>query len=236
MNNTVRIIVGAIISAGGFLYALFATFMLLWGWSDSGRPWSAGEWTFAVILWSPPFLFSLWLVYRCTGSRLKLTALSELVGIVGVSLWLAAVFIFGGEPQTLLERQTPLVEVTYLTNRVPNLPLRYPAVGTEMPDGKFSPIMFLTHESGRLGTGYKEFSMIGPKFDSPKIKVYRGTNDSAADNCFLGEFEIVNYSKTQKARELWLFFSVNEKRQLFVQARAIDKTHNDALKLKRVSK
>ena len=235
MNNAARIIVGAIISGVGFIYALFATFMLLWGWSDSGRPWSAGEWAFAIILWSPPFLFSLWLVYRCVGSSLKLTVLAELAGIVGCSLWLVAYIYFGREPQTLLEQQTPLVAVTNRFDRVPNLPLRYPAVGTEMPDGKFDPIMFITTTDS--GNGYKDaFSTIGPKLKPPRIKIFRGTNDIAAENYFLGEFEIANYGKIKQPRELWLFFSVDEEKRLFVQARAVDKTHNDALKLKRVSK
>lgn len=241
MNNTARIIIGAVISAGGFLYALFATFMLLWGWSDSGRPWSIGEWTFAIILWSPPFLFSLWLVYRCTGSSLKLTMLSEITGIIGCLLWLAAKFYFGQEPRTLLERQTPIVETTNSTFEVAALPLHFPAVGVETPDGKFNPIMFLTsnelHTRGK-GNGYKSFMTIGPNVESPKIKIFRGTNDIAAENYFLGEFEIVNYKKIKEPRELWLSFDVDEKKQLFVRASAwtMDNAHSDNLKLKRVSK
>lgn len=239
MNNAARIIVGAIISGVGFIYALFATFMLLWGWSDSGRPWSSGEWTFAIILWSPPFLFSLWLVYRCVGSSLKLTVLSELIGIVGCLLWLTATVYFRREPQILLEQQTPLVETTNQTFEVPDLPLHFPAVGVEMPDGKFNPMMFLTtrelHTTGK-GNGYKSFSAIGSSIGAPKIKIFRGTNNLASDNYLLGEFEIVDYRKIKQPRELWLFFSVDEQRRLFVQARAVDKTHNDALKLKRVSK
>jgi hypothetical protein len=235
MNNTAKIIVGAIISAVGFLYALFATFYLLWGRAASVRPWSAGEWTFAIILLSAPLFFTLCLVYRCVGSSLKHTALAELVGIVGCLLWFAATFYSGREPQTLLEQGTPLVETTNRIERVPDLPLRYPAVGTEKPDGKFAPIMFLTtHDSGN---GYKEpFSTIGPKVETPGIKIFRGTNDLASENYFLGEFKIVNYGKIKQPMELWLFFSVDEKSQLFVRARAVDKTHNDALKLKRVSK
>ena len=213
--------------------------MLLWGWSDSGRPWSAGEWTFAIILWSPPFLFSLWLVYRCVGSNLKCAVLAELLGIVGCSLYLAAYFYFGREPQTLLEPQTPLVETTNHTYEVPNLPLHLPAVGAEMPDGKFNPIMFLTSRelsTRGKGNGYKSFSTIGPNIEAPKIRLFRGTNDLASANYFLGEFQVMDYRKVKQPMELWLFFSLDEKSRLFVQARAVDKTHNDALKLRRVSK
>jgi hypothetical protein len=237
MNATVRVIVGAVISGFSFSFLMFAFVMIAWGWSDGGlHPKLIDLWVGEIVICLPLFLFSLWLVYRCVGSSWKLTVLSEFIGIAGFFLWLTAVVYFKQPPETLLERQTPLVEVTYLTNEVPNLPLCYPAVGTEMQDGKFNPIIFLTHESGRLGAGQKEFSMIGPKFEPARIKIFRGTNDIAAENYFLGEFEIVNYREIKEPRELWLFFSVDEKKRLFVQARAADKTHNDALKLRRVVK
>lgn len=233
--NAARIIVGAIISGVGLLYLLFAFAMLGWGWSDSGGHWSAVQWTLTIIPWSLPFLFSLWLVHRCVGSSLKRMVLAESFGIAVVSLWLMMVFYLGGEPRTLLEQGTPLVEATNHNDRVPNLPLRYPAVGTELPDGKFDPIMFLT--TGDSGNGYKEpFSQIGPKLAAPKIKIFRGTNDVAAENVFLGEYEIVDYGKIKRPMELWFFFSLDEQKRLFVQARAVDKTSNEALKLRRISK
>jgi hypothetical protein len=233
--NAVRTIVGTVISGFSFFFLMFAAGMIAWGWSDGGlHPKLIDLWVGEIVICLPLFLFSLWLVYRCVGSSIKHTVLAELFGIVGCSLWLAATFYFGREPQTLLEQHTPLVETTNRIDSAPNLPLLYPAVGTETPDGKFDPIMFLTTSDS--GNGYKEpFSMIGPKLEAPRIKIFRGTNDLASENYFLGEFEIVDYGKIKQPMELWLFFSVDEKKQLFVQARAVDKTHNDALKLKRVA-
>jgi molecular chaperone DnaK (HSP70) len=118
---------------------------------------------------------------------------------------------------------------------VPDLPLHYDAVGTEMSDGKFNPIMFLTTPIPR--DGYKKpLLTIDLKSGAPKIKIFRGTNDLANNNYFLGEFEIVNYPKTKQSMQLMLFFSVDEKKRLFLQARDVDETHNTALKLKRLSK
>lgn len=233
--NATRLIIGIIISGVGFICAVFAAFMLLWGWSDSGERWGVIWWMVAILLWSPPFLISVWLVYRCVGSSLKRAALAELLGIMGVCLYFVTVVNFGRPPQTLLEQHTPLMETERYSKEAPALPLHFPAVGIEAPDGKFNPIMYLTTQDS--GSGDKEIlATIGPGVESPEIKIFRGTNDLADENHFLGEFEIVNYAKIKEPRQLWLFFFVDEKGRLFVQPRAVDQTHNDALKLKRVWK
>ena len=86
--KTIRMVIGIIVSAVGFLYLLFAYIMITWDWSNSGGHGNATQWAFAIIPWSVPFLFSLWLVYRCVGSNLKHALAAEVWGlIVPVLLW-----------------------------------------------------------------------------------------------------------------------------------------------------
>ena len=231
--NALRMVIGIAISAIGFLYLLFAYVMIGWGWSDSGSHWNATQWTLTIVPWSVPFLFSLWFVYRCVDSSLKRAAIAELSGCIAGFLFLVAFFFLQQEPRVLLEQPTPIAETTNRLEALPDLPLRYEAVGVELPDGKFNPIMFLATPIPR--DGYKKpLLTVDLKAGAPRIKIFRGTNELAGENHFLGQFEIVNYPKSKSSMQLMLFFSVDEKRRLFMQARDVDETHNTALKLKRV--
>lgn len=233
--NAIRMGIGIIVSAIGFLYSLFAYAMIGWGWSDSGVHWNATAWALAIIPWSVPFLFSLWFVYRCVDSSLKRTVIAELAGWITGCLFLVAFIYLKQEPRVLLEQQTPVTELTSRLEDTPDLPLRYEAVGVESSDGKFTPIMFLTTPIPRVG--YKKpLLTVDLKAGPPRVKIFRGTNDLARENYFLGQFEIVDYPKTKQSMQLMLFFSVDEKKRLFFQARDVDETHNMAMKLKRVIK
>lgn len=115
------------------------------------------------------------------------------------------------------------------TREKPNLPLRIEAVGIEAPDGKFIPAMFLI--SPGTGENYKNFT-IDLKTGTPRLKIYRGTNEIAASNHFLGEFQIDGYSKTKPSLDGVVFFTLSEKKQLFMEAHEAE--HNTYLKLKRI--
>ena len=69
------------------------------------------------------------------------------------------------------------------------------------------------------------------KTGTPRLKIYRGTNEIAASNHFLGEFQIGGYSKTKSPLDGTVFFMLSETKQLFVEAQAENKA---SLKLKRV--
>jgi hypothetical protein len=64
------------------------------------------------------------------------------------------------------------------------------------------------------------------------FKVYRGTNQVAADNIFLGEFKVQNNSFAEG--QATIDFEISEKHQLFVSASA-DSTGNKRLEIERVS-
>ena len=64
----------------------------------------------------------------------------------------------------------------------------------------------------------------------PEIKVYRGTNDIAAGNHFLGRFQVVGYSNSKQSLDVTLLFELSGKKQLFAIAR--DRNTRTGLKLK----
>src|ERR1017187_490647 len=230
--NVLKMVAVVIIATVGFLYLVFAYAMIGWGWSDSGGHWSALVWILTLVPWSVPFLLSLWIIYRCVGSNLKRTPMAEAFGLASGLLLLIALRYSMREPSVVLEKQTPIVATTNLVND-PNLPLSFEAVGVEAPDGKFNPIMFLTGPVPRIG--YKKpLLTVDLAAGVPKLKIYRGTNALAATNHFLGQYQVVDYSKTKPSLVLMIVFLIDEKNQLSLQVREVDKDHNTALRAKRV--
>jgi hypothetical protein len=67
--------------------------------------------------------------------------------------------------------------------------------------------------------------------ETPRLKIYRGTNDIAASNHFLGEFQIGNYPKAKTSLDGTIFFMLSEKKKLFMEAHL---ENNSSLELKRV--
>jgi hypothetical protein len=93
--------------------------------------------------------------------------------------------------------------------------------------------MFMTGPVPRRG--YKTpLLSVDAKGGAPKLKVYRGTNELAAANQFLGEFQIAGYSRTKQSLQLMIIFDLDTKQGLSLQVRDVDSTHNTALKVKRV--
>jgi hypothetical protein len=230
--NVLKMVVAVIIATIGFLYLVFAYAMIGWGWSDSGGHWCVAVWMLNLIPWSVPFLLSLWIIYRCVGSNLKYTLMAEVVGFVSGLLFLVALRYSKQESSVVLEKQAPIVATTNLVDD-PNLPLSCEAVGMEAPDGKFNPIMFLSGPVPRIG--YKKpLLTVDLAAGAPRIKTYRGTNEWAVANHFLGQFQVVDYSKTKQSLVLMIVFFLDEKNQLSLQVRDVDAEHNTALKLKRV--
>lgn len=166
------------------------------------------------------------------GRALLCTIVAEVVGLSLGALLLAACVHLKQEPRVLLEQRAPF---TWTPNpaEVPELPLSSEAVGVALPDGKFHPIMFL---KGQLpGHAYKTpLLSVDVKSGPPRLKVYRGTNELAAANHFLGEFQISGYAKTKQSLQLMVIFDLEPDRQLLLQVRDVDAAHNLALKLKQV--
>ncbi|MDB6025220.1 MAG: hypothetical protein JWM68_1443 [Verrucomicrobiales bacterium] len=232
----------------GFLYLILAYIFIGWGWSDTlPAGWSPLQWVLTILFASIPFLFTFWIVYRCfcrdemeqvdvlswtlRPQALQRAFLSELVTLVGGALIIFLVLQRGKvealSARVLLEPQTPLAEIRD-TGEKPVLPISIEAVGIEEADGKFTPVMFLTWP--QAGYNYKTFTT-DLKAGTPRLKIYRGTNELAASNHFLGEFQIEGYRKTKSSLEGMVFFMLSEKRQLFVEAHEAE--HNSYLKLKR---
>jgi hypothetical protein len=159
---------------------------------------------------------------------LKQTALAEMSGlIVVVLLWKAYEFHMRDFPM-LVEQQPPLVEMRDSGYR-PRLPLTSPAVGIEAPDGKFTPMLFLNWPPP--GWGFQDLTF-DLKAGAPAIKVFRGTNEIAASNHFLGRFQIVGYPKNKQSLDVMFLFELSEKKQLFVIAR--EQNNRTGLKLRLV--
>jgi hypothetical protein len=242
-------IIGAIIGlVGGFLYLLFAYVMLGWGSSDSpAGHWSHSQRLFAIIPWSVPFLFTFWIVYRCFRTeemeyweilslevRPKALVRALLAEMAALMVGWLVIFMIVKQgianelsSRVLLEEHTPLIEIRD-SGRRPSLPLSQDAVGIEAPNGKFTPVMFLTWP--QAGWNFQEFAY-DLKTEAPRFKIYRGTNEIAVSNHFLGEFQIGGYSKTKTSLTGTVFFMLSQPKQLFVQAKAENKAN---LELKRV--
>lgn len=241
--------IGVIIGlVAGFLYLLFAYVMLGWGASDSpAGHWSLSQWLFALIPWSVPFLFTFWIVYRsfCTeemeyweiaSCEVRPKAFLRALSAETVALMVGSLVIFLMMKQgmanelssrVLLEQDTPLVEIRD-SGRRPSLPLSQEAVGIEASDGKFIPVMFLTWPQAGWNFEKLAFDL---KAGTPRLKIYRGTNEIAGSNHFLGEFQIEGYSKAKSSLDGTAFFMLSETKQLFVKAQAENKAN---LRLKRV--
>ena len=230
------VIIGLILSFFSLLY-LFIVVGL-----GSGPDSSIGGRVLAYILVSLPFLFSFWMVYRCLCisemAHWKILALEvrpkALLRAVMAELgMLVVVFLLGKAYEfhirdfpVLVEEQPPLAETRDAGYR-PRLPLSSPAVGIEAPDGKFTPMLFLDWPPPGWGFENLTFDL---KAGLPEIKVYRGTNELAASNQFLGRFQITGYAKKQPL-DVMVLFELSEKKQLFMIARDANKT---SLKLLRV--
>jgi hypothetical protein len=234
MSN-VRIVgvgVGLVLSFFAFLFLLFSMGIYL---HEPGVPARGANIAFASL----PLLITVGIVFLCFsagdasfGRALLYTIVAEVLGLLLGSLLLAAFVFLGRSPRVILQRQTPIIATTNLLD-VPHLPLSIEAVGVESPDGKFNPIMFLTGPVPRRG--YKTpLLTVDLKAGAPKFKIYRGTNELAAANQFLGEFQIAGYSRTKQSLQLMVIFDLDTKQELSVQARDVDATHNTALKIKRI--
>jgi hypothetical protein len=209
---------------------------------------SVAQWILGLAIGSVPFLFTFWIVYRCfctnempaleilvwtVRSRALLYAIAaEVLGLFLGSLLLTAFIYLKRDPRVLLEQRTPFTQTPNL-GEVPELPLSSEAVGVELPGGEFYPIMFL---KGRLPEhGYKTpLLTVDAKAGPPRLKVYRGTNELAAANHFLGEFQILGYSRAKQSLQLMVIFDLETDRRLFLKVRDVDATHNIALKPKRI--
>jgi len=185
-------------------------------------------WVLTIIVWSLPFLFSFWIVYRCLDSSVTRVLLAETCAFIAGFLLIAGHVFYIRDRPILVEQQPPLVEMQD-SGRKPQFPLAYEAVGIET-NGQFVPVMFLRWPSP--GWRFKDVT-----FDlnagAPKIGVYRGTNEIAANNFFLGEFQIIGHPKTKKTLDVMISFELSEKRQLFVVVR--DKERNISFKLKSIN-
>jgi hypothetical protein len=221
-------IVAVTSAAAGFVFALIAYGFIGWGWSDSGGHWNTAQWILTIIPWSIPFWVLLWISYRCCGSSWKQTVMAEAAGLA-IVLLLGATYRFHiRDLPVLVERQPPLLEIRDSGYR-PRLPLGQPAAGIEGADGKFVPMMFLVWPPP--GWNFQDLTF-HLETAPPEIKVYRGTNAVAADNYFLGKFQITGSSKSQPTLDVILFFQLSGDRQLFLMAR--EKSHNTHLKLRRI--
>ena len=226
--HPVRIVAAMIVAAAGFLYALVAYGFIGWGWSDSGGHWSMTQWILILIPWSVPFWILLWVAYRCCGSSWRQTLMAEGAGLAIIVLLGATYRWHMRDFPVSVERQPPLLEIHDSGYR-PGLPLSQAAAGIEGADGKFVPMMFLVWP--QPGWNFQDLTF-DLKTGSPEIKVYRGTNEVAAQNHFLGTFQISGFSRARPALDVILFFQLSSDRQLFLIAR--ERNHNTHLKLRRV--
>ena len=222
---------GLVLSFFAFLFLLFSMGIYL---HEPGVPARGVN----CVIASLPFLFCVGMVYLCFagetswGRALLYTVGSEVLGLLLGSLLLVAFSYLKREPRILLEQRVPFTEARE-RGGVPELPLSSEAVGVELPDGRFYPIMFL---KGRLPEhGYKTpLLTVDVKAGHPRIRVYRGTNEIAAANHFLGEYEISGYSKAKQSLQMMIIFDIETDGRLFLQARDVDAAHNIALKSKPV--
>ena len=181
------------------------------------------------------------MVYACfaTGEISALRALcytvaAEVLGFLLGFLFLAVFVHLKREPNVVLEKPVPIIAQSSNFVDDPHFPLPFEAVGVELADGKFRPIMVL---AGRVPftNSKKPLLAFDPNEGMPKLKLYRGTNELAAANHFLGEYQVSGYSRTEQPLQLMIHFDVDSNRQLLLQVREIGATHNTALKLKRIS-
>jgi hypothetical protein len=230
------VIIGLVLS----FFTLFYLFIVVG--LGSGLDSSIGGLVLAYILVSLPFLFSFWIVYRCLciGEMAHWEILTREVrpkallrAVMAEVCMLMVVFLLGKAYEfhirdfpVLVEERPPLAEIRDAGYR-PRLPLFSPAVGIEAPDGKFTPMLFLDWPPP--GWGFEDLTF-DLKAGLPEIKVYRGTNEIAASNQFLGKFQIAGYS-TKPSLDVMLLFELSEKKQLLMIARDGNKT---PLKLLRV--
>lgn len=130
--------------------------------------------------------------------------------------------------QVLLENQTP-VSTSSVTENAPNAykPLACEAVGVAKADGSFQPIMYLGMPLPHGGGEYPIRLTPGNSF-----KVYRGTNQIAAKNLFLGEFKVQNASLAEGQASI--DFEISDKHELFVSASA-DAAGDQRLKIEKIS-
>jgi hypothetical protein len=224
----IRIGLAILVSVVGFFYLLVAYAFIGWGWSDSYGGWTPTQWILNVLLWSPPFLVSLWIVYRCCDSSLKLMFVAEIAGLAIVFLLGVAYTFRIRDFPVLVEQNPPLTEIRD-SGRRPALPLAQPAVGIEAADGKFIPMLNLSWPPP--GWGFQDLTF-DLKTGAPEVAVYRGTNELVANDHFLGKFQIVGYRKSKQSLDVLLFFQISDTRQLLLIAREQNtKTH---LKLQRI--
>jgi hypothetical protein len=226
------VVAGLILSFLSLLFLLFAMGIYL---HEPGVPARGLNCALAAV----PFLVSVGVVYLCFaggtsyGRAALYTLGAETLAMVLGALVVAAFIYLRTEPRVLLEQRAPFMP-TLARGEAPQLPLASEAVGIELPDGRFHPILLL---QGRLPErGYNRPPLaVDVTAGPPRLKVYRGTNGRAAANHFLGEFAVTGYAQGQRSVQLMVVFDVEPDQRLFLQARDADATHNVALTLKRVA-
>jgi len=124
----------------------------------------------------------------------------------------------------ILEPQITVSAVNGNDLRIPPLATsRLPceAVGIEGVLQKFEPVMYLAQPVPRYGGSSKFFEANAPR----RFRVYRGDNEIAAKNKFLGEFEIVGPANPAESVEAMIGFKVNDQRQLLLSVTDIGGNH-----------
>jgi len=227
------VVVGVILSFFALLYLLFSMGLYL---HEPGVRHRALGVVFAAL----PLLATSSLVYACfaTGGisavrGICYTVVAVTLGfLLGFLSWAAFVYL-KREPIVVLEKAVPIIARSANFVDEPQFPLPFEAVGVELPDGKFRPLMVL---AGRVPftNSKRPLLTFDPKEGMPKLKLYRGTNELAVSNHFLGEYQASGTSGTKQPTQLMILLDVDSNHQLSLQVREIGADYNTALKLKRI--
>ena len=108
-------ILGALFGlALGLLVLILAYLFVGWGWSDSlPAGWSPLQWTLAILPWSIPFLFSVWVVYKSLNSKWNYTLIAEVCLLFAAFL---VVFAWARSVKRASGSAAPTVSRGYSTN------------------------------------------------------------------------------------------------------------------------
>lgn len=131
-------------------------------------------------------------------------------------------------PDVLLEHGTPVTVTTNRALEAPHFPLKCEAVGFDGPDGSFEPVMLLTSPLPRGASQTRPLGLGWPEM----VKIYRGTNQVAASNHFLGEFQVVAVASEEEKSKLEIGFELSAQKDLFVNA--TDETGGKRYEVRRV--
>jgi hypothetical protein len=128
-------------------------------------------------------------------------------------------------PAIVLEEHPTVAAI--LDEKLPHLPplvtkpLGCEAAGIEDILGKFQPIMYLAQPTPRYGGS-------SISYESSKrrtFKVYRGVNEVAAKNKFLGEYEIIDPGYSLQELQAMIGFKVTAEQQLLLCVTDMSGTH-----------